>query len=278
MTRLRRTVLYVPADNARALEKSAGLPADVVIVDLEDAVSPERKEAAREAARGALSPDRPVALRINAEGTPWHEADVALAAEVAVPVILPKVRGPGDVERLATGIPGAVWPMMETAEGILAAAAIARAAAATGPAALVVGTNDLAAELGITVDAGRTALATALQLTVLAGRAAGLDVLDGVFNDVRDEPGLIAEATAGRALGMTGKTVIHPGQIGPVNRVFTPDEDAVRHARAIVAALEEAERAGRSVATLDGRLVERLHVDAAERTLALAKAAAQRAE
>lgn len=279
MPTLRRTILYVPADNARALAKAADLSADGVIVDLEDAVAPDRKDAARQSAREAvrtLASRKETALRINGADTPWHEADVALAAELGVPVVLPKVREAGDVARLAARVGAPVWPMMETAEAILDALAVAKAAATTGDAALIVGTNDLAAELRATPGPDRANLAFALQAVVLAGRAANLDVIDGVMNDIGDEAALVAEAKAGQALGMSGKTVVHPSQIGPVNTVFSPSDEEVGHAQAIIAALEGAERDGRSVATLDGRMVERLHADAAARVLALADQIAAR--
>ena len=276
MSKLRRSVLYIPADNARALAKAATLPADAVIVDLEDAVAPDRKESARSAAREAVETLRgmkEVALRINGADTEWYAGDVALAATLGVPTVLPKVRTADDVTRLAAEV-GTVWPMMESAEGVWNALPVARAAAATGDTALVVGTNDLALELGAEPGPGRANLSFALQAIVLAGRAVRADVIDGVMNDFRDVDGLVAEARAGRALGMTGKTVIHPAQIEPVNGVFAPSAEEVERARAVVAAMEAAEREGRSVATLDGRMVERLHADAARRVLALADAIA----
>lgn len=275
--RLRRSVLYVPADNPRALLKARELAADVVIVDLEDSVAPERKIAARIAARDALvmlrTPRHEVVLRINAADTPWHSVDVALAKQSGTAAVLPKVRAMADVVTLAERLGAPVWPMIETAAAVLDVAAIARAAARSGEAALVVGTNDLAAELFATPGADRAELAAALQFSVLAARAAGIDVIDGVFNDVGDADGLAAEAAAGRAMGMSGKSVVHPAQIALVNAAFAPDEAAVTQARAVVAAFEAAAVAGRSVATLDGRLIERLHVDGARRTLALAAAA-----
>ena len=278
MPNLRRTILYIPADNARALAKAATLAADAVIVDLEDAVAPERKESAREAARTAvetLKGLKEVALRVNAADTPWHADDVALAATLGVPVVLPKVKSAEDVTALAAHV-GTVWPMMESAEGVWNALPIAKAAAATGETVLIVGTNDLALELGAEPGPGRANLAFALQAIVLAGRSVRADIADGVMNDFRDEAGLIAEAEAGRAMGMTGKTVIHPSQVDPVNAVFTPSAEAVEAARATVAAMDAAEAEGRSVATLNGRMVERLHADAARRVLAMADAAAGR--
>lgn len=277
MIRLRRTVLYVPADNARALYKARTLSADAVILDLEDSVAPDAKATARRAAVEAGAVGRETLLRINAPGTPWHEEDVAAARNAAAAgIVLPKVRGADDVLRLADKTGAVVWPMMETARAILSALAVADAAAGTGPAALLLGTNDLAAELGASVGPRRAEISWALQATVLAGRAARIDVIDAVFNDVRDSDGLAAEAAAARALGMSGKSVIHPGQIAPVNAAFTPDADALADARRVVDAVEAAAREGRAVATLDGRLVEGLHADAARRTIALAEAAAAR--
>jgi citrate lyase subunit beta/citryl-CoA lyase len=275
MLHLRRSVLYVPADNARALEKARDLPCDAIILDLEDAVAPEAKDAARAAATAPMSFGKPMALRINAAGTPWHEDDVAAAVAAGfTTIVLPKVRAADDVERLAERTGASVWPMIETARGVLDAPAVAATAARTGPAALVLGTNDLAAEIGAVPGPDRAAIGYALQRAVLAGRACDVDVLDGVFNDLGDADGLAAEATAARVLGMTGKTVIHPAQIDPVNAAFTPDAAAVAEARRIIEAMEAAEREGRAVATLDGRLVERLHAESARRTLAIAQAAA----
>lgn len=274
MPGLRRTILYIPADNERALAKAASLAADALIIDLEDAVAPDAKAAARQAARAAvaaLARHKTVALRINGADTPWHADDLALAAELGVPVVVPKVRTAEEVRAIAERA-APVWPMMETGEGIFNALSIAKAAAASGAAALIVGTNDLALELQCEPGPGRANLAMALQTIVMAGRAAGCDVIDGVMNDFRDEAGLVAETRAAKAMGMSGKSVIHPAQIGPVNAVFSPSADEVARARAVVAAMDEAKAAGRSVATLDGRMVEQLHADAAARVLALAEA------
>lgn len=274
MVRLRRSVLYVPADNARALARVRDLACDAVIVDLEDAVAPGAKDAARAAVAASRDFGRETAVRINGAGTAWHGDDVAAVREAQVTaVVLPKVRSAEDVERVAEATGASVWPMVETAEAVLDALAIARAAARTGPAALVLGLNDLAAELGALPGRDRAELAHAMQHTVLAAKAARVDVLDGVHNDIRDTEALAAEAAAARAMGMTGKTVIHPSQIAPVNAAFTPDEAAVAHARRTVEAMEAAAREGRAVATLDGRLVEHLHAEAARRILAIAEAA-----
>ncbi|WMS44093.1 CoA ester lyase [Acuticoccus sp. MNP-M23] len=266
---MRRSILYVPADNPRALEKASTLDADAIIVDLEDAVAPERKEAARQAARAFSGFPREVALRINAAGTPWHDADLEAAAGFAA-VVLPKVRSAADIAALdAKG--ACVWPMLETAAGILAAGEIAEAAGRTGNAALILGTNDLAAELGIALSADRAELSHALQTAVLAARAHRLDGIDGVFNNTADVDGLARESAAGRALGMNGKSVIHPAQIDPVNAAFSPQPDEIEAARRIIAAVDAAHAEGRSIAVLDGRMVEALHAEAARAVLSRAK-------
>ncbi len=270
MPHLRRTVLYVPADNRRALEKARTLDADAVIIDLEDAVAPERKDAARKAARALDGFAREVALRVNAAGTPWHDDDLAMARAAGfAAIVVPKVRSAADIAALGTA--ACVWPMLETAAGILAAGEIAHAAARTGDAALILGTNDLAAELGITLSPDRTEISHALQTAVLAAKAAGVGAIDGVFNDTADAAGLAAEAAQGQRLGMTGKSVIHPAQIGPVNAAFSPQPDEIEAARRIIAAVDEAHEAGRSVAVLGGRMVEALHADAARALLSRAK-------
>lgn len=280
--RPRRSVLYLPASNARALAKAPTLPVDAVVLDLEDAVAPEQKEAARESACEAVrSVDfghREVAVRVNAPGTPWHADDVAALAAVGPDaVVVPKVGDADDVRGVvaaleAAGVPDrtAVWAMVETPAGVLHAEAVAKAHERL--TALVVGTNDLAHELGARPAPGRASLLTAVSLVLLAARAAGVVALDGVYNDVHDLEGLAAEARQGRDLGFDGKTVIHPGQVEVVNAVFTPDEAELAHARGVSAAFAAARAQGRAVATYEGRLVEQLHADDAARTLALAEA------
>ncbi|MEM8854631.1 MAG: CoA ester lyase [Pseudomonadota bacterium] len=280
MVHLRRTLLYVPADNERALAKATQRGADGIIVDLEDAVAPDRKAEARQAAVAFLAsadPSTTLTVRVNAAGTPWHDDDLAAVTSLPLAgVVLPKVRTGADVTAAHAGVGLPVWPMMETARAILNAAEIADAAAATGSAALVMGTNDLALEIRAPMGKDRAALGHALQQCVLAARAAGIDVLDGVMNTITDMPALVAETYDGLNLGMTGKTVIHPCQVGPVNRIYTPTQGAVTRARETVAALKKAESEGRAVATLKGQLIERLHVEAAERTLALSEAISER--
>jgi citrate lyase subunit beta/citryl-CoA lyase len=281
--RPRRSVLYMPGANERALEKARGLPADGLILDLEDAVAPDAKAAARarvvDAAGSQAYGRREVVIRCNAIGTPWHDEDVAaVATSGADALLVPKVDDPADVERVATaldrsGAPGslAVWAMIETP------VAVQRTAAIGGHprlAALVMGTNDLVKELRAEHVAGRAPLVHALQATVLGARVAGVTVLDGVFNALDDPEGFEAECVQARQWGFDGKTLIHPRQLGPANRVWSPSPDEVAHAERVIAAFEEAEAAGTGVVTVDGRMVENLHVEQARRTLAVAAAVA----
>ena len=281
MILLRRTILYVPADKPRALDKARTLPCDAIIIDLEDAVSPDRKDVAREAAIAASATfkdiDKEIVLRINGPDTPWYRDDIAaLRMADFGTIVVPKIRSGSDVKRMSLRTGRTIWPMMETAAAILDARSIAEAAAATGHAALIVGTNDLAAELGIELQPDRAAISMALQTVVLAAKAVEIDAIDGVLNVFGDDVRLKAEAEAGRALGMTGKTLIHPRQMGPVNEVFSPSAAALEEARRVVEAIAEAEEEGKTIATLDGRLVERLHAVAADRLLAQAEAIASR--
>ena len=284
--RPRRSALYVPASNARALQKARTLPADVLLLDLEDAVAPAAKEEARRQAVAALAEGgfghREVVLRVNGAGTPWGAADLAAAARSgADAVLLPKVEGAEavrDAERalVAAGAPPELrlWCMIETPRGVLGAAAIA--AASPRLACLVAGTSDLVKELGARPTPGRAEVLTSLQLLVLAARAEGLCALDGVQLDLADEAGLESACRQGRDLGFDGKTLVHPGQLAAANRLFAPDAAEVEEARRVVAAHAEAEARGQGVAVLDGRVVEALHVAAARRRLALAEAIAAR--
>ena len=271
-----RSVLYVPADKPRAMEKAAGLDADAVIFDLEDAVAPEAKDDARDHLADALGRDwgRKLRLvRVNGAGTPWHGADLALAERTRPDaVLLPKVGGAEAVALAAGALPRqvAVWAMIETPAGVLAAPAIAAAPRMGG---LVMGTNDLAKELR---SHGRAALACALQRTVLAARAAGIVAIDGVCNAFRDEDALRAECAEGRAFGFDGKSLIHPLQIAVANAAFGPSEEEIDLARRQIAAFEAAEAEGKGVAVLDGRIVESLHVAEARRVMAMADAVAAR--
>jgi len=282
--RPRRSVLYMPASNARALEKARSLPADVVVVDLEDAVAPSAKEEARAQALAALAAGgygrRELVLRVNGAGTPWHAADVAAAARSgADAVLLPKVEDAGAVRDAegalaAAGAPPdlALWCMIETPRGVLAAPAIAGASPRV--ACLVAGTSDLVKDLGARHTPGRLEVATSLALVVLAARAHGLAALDGVHLDLDDAAGLEASCRQGRDLGFDGKTLIHPRQLEAANLAFAPSAEELERARRVVEAHAEAERRGAGVVVVDGRLVEALHVVAAQRMLALAAAIA----
>ena len=277
-----RSALYVPAANARAMEKAAGLPADAVIFDLEDAVAPDAKAGARDALADALAARSHGArlriVRINGEGTPWHEDDLAAAARMAPDaVLLPKAGAGADIAALAGRIGGgpALWAMIETPAGVLAADGIARAIAEAGGGGLVMGTNDLAKELGARAVPGRAPMLAALGMAVLAARAHGLACLDGVCNALRDEGALRAECEQGRDMGFDGKTLIHPAQIAVTNEVFAPAPEEVDRARAEIEAFEGAQAEGKGVAVLDGRLIEALHVETARATLARAEAIAR---
>jgi citrate lyase subunit beta/citryl-CoA lyase len=284
--RPRRSVLYVPGSNARALEKARALAVDGLIVDLEDAVAPSAKDDARRAAVAAIQAGgfghREVALRVNGPDTPWAAEDLAEAARSgADAVVLPKVESPEEVRaaeqalEAAGAAPGlSLWCMIETPRGVLAAAEIA--AATPRLAALVMGTSDLVKDLGARHTPGRLEVLHALGAVLLAARAHGLAALDGVHLDLADDAGFEAVCRQGRDLGFDGKTLIHPRTADAANRVFAPDAAEVAAARKIIAAHAEAEAAGRGVVVVDGRLVEALHVEAARRTVALAEAVAQR--
>ncbi|MCK8784875.1 CoA ester lyase [Roseomonas sp. NAR14] len=285
--RPRRSVLYMPAANARALEKARTLPADALILDLEDAVAPAAKAEAREravaaAASGAYAP-REVAIRVNALATPWGRADLAAAARSgADAVVLPKVEAAQQLREAAAVLeaagapPGmALWAMLETPRGLLRAADIAETALPRHPlACLVMGTSDLAKELRAAHTRDRLPLLTGLGLCLLAARANGLAALDGVHLDIGDLAGFEAACLQGRELGFDGKTLIHPSTLAIANRVFGPTEAELAEAGRIIAAHAEAEAAGKGVVLLDGKLVESLHVEQAHRQLALGAAIA----
>jgi (3S)-malyl-CoA thioesterase len=273
-----RSVLYIPASNARALDKARTLAADAIIFDLEDAVAPDAKSDAREALGDALSAGygrRAKVVRVNAADTPWGAADLEAAARMeADAVLLPKVGSAADVEAAARvldrlGSGAAIWTMVETPQGVLSAAEIARAPRMAG---FVMGTNDLAKELNCLSRADRLPMMTALQTCLLAARAAGIVCVDGVYNAFRDAEGLRAECVQGRELGMDGKSLIHPTQIEVANDVFAPSDEEVTLARAQIEAFRAAEANGQAVAVLDGRIVENLHVATAKATLARAEA------
>lgn len=276
-----RSVLYIPGSRDRALEKARTLPVDAIIFDLEDAVSIEEKPNARtllaktlvEGGYGA----RARIVRINGMDTPWGAEDLAALAAVGPDaILLPKVGSAADVAAVAAqldAIPAArdtaIWAMMETPQGILNAAEIARAPRMAG---FVMGTNDLAKDLGSRT---RGAMHTALQHCLLAARAAGIICVDGVYNAFKDEDGLAAECAEGRDFGFDGKTLIHPAQIAIANAAFAPSEAEIDLARRQIAAYDEALANGQGVAVVDGKIVENLHVETARATLAKADAIAQ---
>jgi len=273
----RRSALYVPGSNTRALEKARTLPCDVLIVDLEDAVAPEAKLAAREQAVAAVGSGgfsaTEVVIRINGFDTEWGRDDLA-AASLAQPsaILLPKVEHV-DTLREATALLAdspqiALWAMIETPRAMLRLDAIAASGAPLR--CLVAGTNDLVKETGIEVDVERRALQPGLFQLVMAARAYGLAVLDGVYNDIDDLEGLARQCRQAREFGFDGKTLIHPKQIEPCHSAFVPDAASVAAARRIVAAFADPANAGRGALRVDGRMVERLHLVQAQRTLALA--------
>ncbi|MCF6376069.1 CoA ester lyase [Nocardioides KLBMP 9356] len=275
-----RSVLYMPGSNERALEKAEAIPCDALILDLEDSVAPDAKPAAREAAAAAAASGdygrRTVTIRVNGIGTEWHEADITAAAQAGpAAVVVPKVESPEQVARLvdlleAAGAPDhtRLWAMVETPVAVLDALAIARSSERLG--AFVLGTNDLVKELYAEHVPGRAPLLPSLHTALLAGRAAGIAVIDGVYNDVKDAEGFLAECEQGRQMGFDGKTLIHPGQVEGANTTFAPSEEAVEDARGLIAAFEDGRGSG--VVTYRGRMVENLHVESARRTLSIHEA------
>jgi len=282
----RRSVLYMPGANARALEKARALPADCLLFDLEDSVAPEEKSLARNQVIAAVQAGgyapREVVIRVNAQSTPWGGEDLRMVAGAGADgLLLPKVDGPealAEVRKTLAdyGAPAdlALWAMIETPLAIIHATEIAAAAASErNPLTVfVMGTNDLAKETRAALAPGRTPMLPWLSTCVLAARAYGLDIIDGVFNDFADDAGFAAECEQGRELGMDGKTLIHPRQIEPCNLAFSPSADEVERAREIIAAFGKPENAGKGAISINGRMVERLHADMARRTVALAEA------
>jgi (3S)-malyl-CoA thioesterase len=270
-----RSVLYLPASRKRALEKARSLPADAIIFDLEDAVAPAEKAAARDMLSSELSTGgfgaRLRIVRINGLDTEWGADDARSVAGMACDaILLPKVDGPEQVVALRTLSPDLpVWAMMETPRGVLNALSIADAEGMEG---FVLGTNDLAKEIGCQTGGGRDQMMTALQMALLAARAAGIVCVDGVYNAFKDDAGLKAECEQGRDLGMDGKTLIHPAQLAIANDVFAPTPDAVDLAKRQIDAFDAAIARGEAVAVVDGKIVENLHVAAARATLAKAEA------
>ena len=281
--RPRRSALYMPASNARALDKAKTLPADVLLFDLEDAVAPDAKATARAqacaAARAGGYSRREIVIRINGLDTPWGREDaLAAATSGASAVLIPKVEAPQQVAAVQevlvkAGAPAdmALWCMVETPRGVLGAEAVAASALVS---VLVLGTSDLTKDLRARHTADRLPMLTSLGLVLLAGRAHGKTVLDGVHLDLEDEAGFVAACEQGLTMGFDGKTLIHPKQVAPCNRVFAPKPEEIATAERIIAAFAEAERQGKGVVLVDGRLIENLHVENAQRTLAIAEAIA----
>ena len=255
-----RALLFLPASNPRAIAKARASDADLVILDLEDAVKPEDKARARDAAVAAVAQDwpMPVAIRINGTASEWHDADLAAAAQSRVDlVIVPRVSAASEIEAVAKAVSRPVAAMIETAAGVLAAADVARVARA-----LIAGTNDLSADLKLPPGAGRAPLQAALQHILIAARAAGIAAFDGVYNRLDDEAGLADECAETRLLGFDGKSLIHPGQIAACHAAFAPSADELARAeRLVTAATGGAER-------FEGAMIEAMHVDAARRMLA----------
>ncbi len=279
--RPRRSVLYMPSSNERALEKAKTIACDALILDLEDAVAPEAKPTAREAAAAAVRSgeygNRELTIRVNGIGTEWHDEDIRVAAQAGpAGIVVPKVNSAAEVLSLVSAIEAAgapehtkLWAMVETPEAIFNVREIA--AASPRLAVLVMGTNDLVKETYAEHVPGRAPLLTALSLALLAARAAGVAILDGVYNDVKNLDGFLAECEQGRQFGFDGKTLIHPGQVDGANEAFAPSEQAVEDARGLIEAFESSTG---GVVTYNGRMVENLHVDSAKRTLAIAEAIA----
>lgn len=288
--RPRRSVLYMPGSNARALDKARTLPADVVILDLEDAVAPDAKTTAREQVAAAVTAGgfghREVVVRLNGLETPWGQADLAAIAATGPDVILiPKVNTGDDLVAAGRALAKAgaptrtrVWAMMETPLAMLNAGAIAAAARepSTRLSGFVMGTNDLAKETGARLVPGRAPMNSWLMTCLAAARAHGLVIVDGVWNEIADEAGFVRECAEARDMGFDGKTLIHPNQIAGCNQAFSPGEAEVAWARKIIAAFEQPENAAKGALQVEGRMVERLHADMARRLVAIAEAIAAR--
>ena len=279
--RPRRSVLYMPAANERALEKAKTISADAIIFDLEDAVAPDAKPDARARAVAAVQSgeygNRELTIRCNGLDTEWGADDIA-AAGAASPsaVVIPKVDTVEQVDAVSAQLDAAgasadtmIWPMIETPTAMFNVRSIA---AHPRVAVLVMGTNDLAKELRSPIVTGRHPLVAHLATALLAAREAGKVILDGVYNDVKNPDGFAAECQQGMEMGFDGKTLIHPSQVDPANDMWAPSADEVEHAERVIAAFDEAVAAGKGVVTVDGRMIENLHVDNARRVLATAAA------
>ena len=288
--RPRRSLLYMPGSNARALEKAKTLPADGVILDLEDSVAPEVKEAARQQVADTVKAGgfgaREVFIRVNSIDTPWHADDLSAAAHAAPDAILvPKVSSADTLELIGrrlldmgTDHKTRVWAMIETPLAIFNILSIAATArdSETRLSGFVMGTNDLAKDTRARLVPGRAPMLPWLSMCVAAARIYGIDILDGVYNDIGNAEGFTKECAQGVELGFDGKTLIHPNQIEPCNKAFSPSQAEIEQARKMIAAFDLPENKGKGVVSIDGRMVERLHADMARRTVAIADAIAER--
>jgi citrate lyase subunit beta/citryl-CoA lyase len=289
--RPRRSVLYMPGSNARALEKAKTLPADAVILDLEDSVAPDAKEAGRrqvaDVVKGGGFGAREVFIRVNGVDTPWHAEDLAAAAHAAPDAILvPKVSSPETLELIGrrlldmhAPVKTRVWAMIETPLAIFNILAIAAQArdSECRLAGFVLGTNDLAKDTRARLVPGRAPMLPWLATVIAAARVHGVAVLDGVYNDLSNAEGFAAECRQGVEFGFDGKTLIHPNQIEPCNAAFSPSPEEVAWARKMIAAFNLPDNKAKGVVSIDGRMVERLHADMALRTVAIAEAIAAKA-
>ena len=287
--RPRRSVLYMPGSNARALEKAREIPADALILDLEDAVAPDAKEEARAQVCAAVKQGgygkREIVIRVNGLDTPWGAADIEAAVAAGPDAILvPKINSAADVERAEEALTEAgakgniqLWCMIETPLATLNIQSIAQKAREPGSrmTVWVMGTNDIAKELRAAHTPDRIPMMTSLGLALVAARAYGLVILDGVYNDIKNEEGFAAICRQGADMGFDGKTLIHPSQVGPCNAIFSPDPDTVAFARLTIEAFELPENKGKGVLKVEGRMVEILHADIARRTVAIADAIAE---
>jgi len=282
--RPRRSALYMPAANERALEKAKTIATDAIIFDLEDAVSPDAKDLARAQAVAAVNSGeygkRELTIRCNALATPWGHADVAAAAKACVSaVVIPKINSVAEVDEVSRALDAAgapkemmIWAMIETPTAIMDCRAIA---AHPRVAVLVMGTNDLAKELRAAQVPGRAPLVPSLHMALLAAREADKVILDGVYNDIKNAEGFTTECVQGNNMGFDGKTLIHPDQVAIANDTWAPSAKDVEHARKVIAAFNEALAEGKGVVQLDGKMIENLHVANAERAIAIADAIAQ---
>ena len=284
MIRPRRSLLFMPGSNARALEKARNLHADGIILDLEDSVAPETKALARDQIAGAIAQGgfgkREILIRTNALDSPWWIDDLTMAAKAKPDgILVPKVSSVEDLATIArclldvdAGPSIRVWTMIETARAVLHAEELAAASrdVDTRLNGFVFGPNDISRETRIRMQPGRAAMLPMITHCILAARAYGLEILDGPYSDFSNFNGFGQECTQARDLGFDGKTLIHPGQIEACNAIFTPPEEEVAHARKIIAAFELPENASRGAISLDGQMVERLHAEMARRTIAIA--------